>query len=378
MKKILKAILVSVFAMSAFASCNTNKEVMPSVNPDLVPKALIVALPKAELSRSVEGGLDDNATPEYSNVTVVLSDKGDNVIIHEWADLAEMTMTIQNVVKPEKVQVLVNVPAAQLAIVKAATVQSEITAALSAIVVAEQNKEPKPAVLGTSPYYTSAQQTTYVGLAEGNAITFVDASADIPSYNKAVVVLKSITSRFEIGTITPGTGLVSVEIEKVFFNNYFGTYEMAGSGVVNLGTDLWLAGSADPVAIAPWAMITGQSTSDLGSNVYAFQTFAGNLIPQVIFRVSGVLLKGYQLADGTGFNATANTPFTGKYITINGFKTGAGTSLEALVAHTIYSINALTVLPSNIDGKANRTEIGFAVEITVKQWSKETLTPEIQ
>ena len=84
------------------------------------------------------------------------------------------------------------------------------------------------------------------------------------------------------------------------------------------------------------------------------------------------------MADGTGFNATANTPFTGKYITINGFKTGAGTSLEALVAHTIYSINALTVLPSNIDGKANRTEIGFAVEITVKQWSKETLTPEIQ
>ena len=375
MKKNLKTIFVSVLAMLSFASCDKNEEVAPS--QDLTPRSLVVSLPKSELGRSVEGILAAADAVKYNNVTTILYDGGRNVAIHAWTpeNITAGSMEILNVVKPGEVKVIVNVPAEQLVLLLAAKKESDITTALEAMSVADQNPEPIAAGEApdpVTPYYTSAQQTTYVG-----STTDIVTSGDV---NTATVILKSITSRFQIGTITAlaESGITDVVIEKVYINNYFTTYK--GDVITNIAEASWpidATDPSDPTAIAPWSMIAGDPTVTSVSKVYAFQVYP-TLVSQIIFKVSGNILKGFQLADGTTTSGEdLTTPFVNKYITVSGFK-NEGVTLDKLAAHTIYTIADFTVKPSDITKQPNQAEIGLTVAIEVAAWTEATLTPEIQ
>ena len=244
--------------------------------------------------------------------------------------------------------------------------------------IADQNLEPIAAttVAPTTPYYTSAQQTTYTGATTTiTEVMKVDAPEKV-DYYQADIALSSITSRFEIGTIIAGENITSLVVTNVFFNNYFGSYSMNTDGIVNIATDLWTG--ASPAGIAPWAMIAGSTdvTSTAGTKAYAYQAYAGLLIPQIIFQVSGV-------STGTLAGQEAPGAFENYYVTIKGFTkstNGVQTQLTTLNPHTVYQVAMdapLTVNATAITPEPDKDEVGLVVNVTVKEWSKETLTPEI-
>ena len=372
MKKNFKTIFASMLAVLSCVSCSQNDDIVS--DQDLTPKSLVISLPKTATTRNVEDQLLVDADPKYTNITVILYDGGNNAVTHDWADLSQKVMTIADVVKPAGVQVIVNTPVSQLATLQAAKTKAAVDAVLAAIAIAEQNLDP---ITSPTPY-TSAQQTTYSGLAA--TIEEVAAVGDVAAYNKAAVALSSVTSRFEIGTIVAkeNSGVKDLVIKEVYFNNYLGL-NAASSAVVNLDGTTLVAGTS----IAPWAKIIGDMakvTSTSGTKAYAFQAFAGAVIPQIIFKIDGTVLAGYKLADGTG-SADADFNFVDKYVTINGFKDKSAAQLTALLPHTIYQVaidQALEISEGDITEVPNQTEVGLEVTISVKAWSKETLTPEIQ
>ena len=374
MKNNFKTIFASMLAVLSCASCSQNDNIVS--DQDLTPKALVISLPKTATSRSVEGALVLDGAPKYSNITVILYDAGKNAMSYEWIDFESATLKIESVLPPAGVEVLVNLSADQLAALKTANSEAKVKAVLTEIPVAYQNQEPIAAAT-PAPYYTSAQQATYSG--STTTITAVPESGGVPAHNTAAVVLSSITSRFEMGAIKVKTdgGLDAIEIEKVFFNNYLSLNDAAT--IVNLKEGVWLpTGTPAGIDAQPWSMIDGVSTATLATQAYAFQCYAGAVIPQIILRVSGTVAAGFKLADGT------EGAFTGKYVTINGFKTGTGETaakLMALEAHKVYQVameTPLDISAGDITDGANKAEVGLNVTISVKAWSKETLTPEIQ
>ena len=362
-----------MLAVLSCTSCSQSDDIV--LDQDLTPKALVISLPKTATTRNIEGQLVVDAAPKYTNVTTIYYDGGGNATVSPWVqdDIDAGVQTIPEVIKPTGgVQVIVNLPASQ--VYSAVKTKADVDGLLAAIAIADQNLD---LVSGTP---TSAQLTTYSGFTLESAI--VSEGAGTPAaVNKVTVEISSVASRFEIGTIVAkgGSGVKDLVIEKVIFNNYLRLNKDEVANVVNLDSDELTA----ETTIATWAMITGDMTkvtSLTGANVYAFQAFAGAVIPQIIFKVSGTVLAGYKLADGTG-DPAADVAFTGKYVTINGFKNVSDVQLTALAPHTIYQVavdSALEISEEDITGEPNQDEVGLEVTISVKAWSKETLTPEIQ
>ena len=373
MKKNFKTIFASMLAVLSCASCSQSDDI--ASDQDLTPKALVISLPKTATTRNVEDQLLVDADPKFTNVTTIYYDGGGNATVSPWKDeeVTAKKQTILKVIKPAGgVQVIVNLPASQD--YSAIKTKADVDKLLAAIAIADQNLE---LVSGTA---TSAQLTTYSGFTEGSAITS-EGEGTAAAVNKVTVEISSVSSRFEIGTIVAkaGSGVKDLEIEAVIFNNYLSVNTDAVANVINLDQTALKA----ETTIASWAKIAGDKTNvtaAAGSKAYAFQAFAGTVIPQIIFKVKGTVLTGYKLADGTG-SATEDVTFTGKYITINGFKDNAAAQLTALVPHTIYQVaigKALDISEEDITDEPNQEEVGLEVTITVKAWSKETLTPEIQ
>ena len=370
MKNNFKTIFASMLAVLSCASCSQNDNIVS--DQDLTPKALVISLPKTATSRHIEDQVDVNKDPQFNSITVILYDKGDNAVIHNWVGDTNV-MTIPDVVTPAGVQVIVNIPTFQKVALKAAKTKADVNAVLAAIVIEDQNLPYSSVPVAI----TSAEQTTYSGLAA--AIVEVPASGATLAYNTAEVVISSVASRFEIGTIVAqeGSGVKDLVVKLVIFNNYL-SWNAPTSSVVNLKGPV-LKQEDD---IASWAMIEGDTskvTSEIGTSAYAFQALPGAVIPQIIFKIDGTVLKGFKLADGTG-SATEDVAFTGKYVTINGFRNAAG-SLTALLPHSIYQVaisKALDISEGDITDEPNKDEVGLEVTISVKEWSKETLTPEIQ
>ena len=368
MKKNFKTIFASMLAVLSCVSCSQNDDIVS--DQDLTPKSLVISLPKTATSRSVESPLVETAAPKYTNITTIYYDGGDNGIVSPWSaeEITALKQTILKVVKPASVQVIVNIPTDQVAALTAAKTKTAVDAVLAQIAVKDQNLEPDGTI-------TSAQQTTYSGL---STAVITEGEGTASAVNKVEVEISSITSRFEIGTlkVKPGSGLKSLTIEKVFFNNYLSVNSDLPANVINVAQDAWAG--ANPTAA--WAMITGSSTvtSAAGTKAYAFQTFPVNVIPQIIFRVSGELNPGSQLADGTG--SDGNLGFSGKFVTIKGFNI-SGTPLAALAPHKIYQVAMdapLDISEEDITGEPNQAEVGLNVTIKVAPWTKQELTPEIQ
>ena len=362
MKKNFKTIFASMLAVLSCASCSQNEGIVS--NQDLTPKSLEISLPKTATSRSVEGQLQETAAPKYVNITTIYYDHGGNGVVTPWSptDITALKQTILDVVKPASVQVIVNIPASQLVDLTAAKTKTAVDVVLANVDVDSQNLEPDGLI-------TSAQQTVYSGLSS----TITTVNPGIPTaVNEVEVAISSIASRFEIGAIKAGTGLTALTIEKVFFNNYL-TLNDKASLIVNIPQNSW--GGANPTEL--WAGIEGSPlvTSAVDTKAYAFQAFSGNVIPQIIFKVGGTVADGYKLADGTTGN------FTGKFITIKGFKLAGGTALTALAPHKIYQVAVgapLSIAVEEITPEPNQDEVGLQVTIKVLDWTKETLTPEVQ
>lgn len=368
-----KTFLAVALAAMTLASCN-KEEGADVAATDAVKKSLIVALPGASVGTyAVE---DPQAagqiTPLYSDAVVYLFDAGDNATCYAFddEDLAAKSIKIEEVVKPVKVMVIVNKGNAVLP-TTGTTTQSAITTALEALTVEMQNKavanltaaDTKGNAAGD---YISVQQVTL----KGETATL----EDIPNWDghdawKADVQLKSLVSRFEIGTVKKGTGLESLIVTDVYVNYFYRTNKKDAS--TSLGEANW-NDSTIPAELKNAG--STEVTSVASTKCYAYQVFAGDMVPHIIFKVSGTVSDGYKLADGT------TGVFSDRYITVTGFKE-SGIDITEIEAHKIYKVGlengGIEITPEEITPDPELTKYDLQVNITVADWTVTTVTPNI-
>ena len=120
-------------------------------------------------------------------------------------------------------------------------------------------------------------------------------------------------------------------------------------------------------------------TSATGTKAYAYQVFSGNVVPHIIYKVSGTVSAGYKLADGTG-DADNSTSFTGKYITVKGFR-DSGSLISEIEPHKIYKLGledgGIEITPDKITDKPEKAKIDLIVAVSVADWTVANVTPEI-
>lgn len=380
MKKLSKT-LCTLTALALLAACNKDTE--PGVSGSGEKTNFEITLGDTPETYAVE---DPQAagqiTPYYDNVIVYLMDAGGNATGYAWTDaeIQARQKRFEQITQPARAFVYVNTGSVAMPIGQ--TRQSEFYAKMDEITVADQNKPTKALAAvdakgNAAGNYLSVQQVTLFG----HTSVFTTATSDDGhTLKKAAIKLSSLTGRFEVGTVKPGTGLDALTVEAVYINyfqnNYDGVYGNGQGWSSQKFTELTWPETYTPAWATDGHNAAVNSTS--GTKAYAYQVFESDLIPHIVYKVGGTVSAGYKLADGTG-DADNPTSFTGKYITVKGFKTV--TPLERVDPHRIYKMGlengGIEITPDKITDKPEKSKIDLVVAITVANWAVSNVTPEI-
>lgn len=379
--KALSKTLCALTALALLASCNKDAE--PGVSGGGEKTNFEISLGDAPETYAVE---DPQAagqiTPYYDNVIVYLMDAGGNATGYAWTDaeIQARQKRFEQITQPVRAFVYVNTGSVSMPIGQ--TTQSGFYTKMDELTVADQNKPVKTLAAADAKGnaagdYLSVQQVTLFG----HTSSFTTATSDDGhTLKKAAIKLSSLTGRFEVGTVKAGTGLDALTVEAVYINyfqnNYDGVYGDGQGWSSQKFSELnW------PETYTPaWATdaYNAAVTSATGTKTYAYQVFESDLIPHIVYKVGGTVSAGYKLADGTG-DMDNPTPFTGKFITVKGFKTV--TSLERVDSHRIYKMGldggGIEITPEKITDKPEKSKIDLIVAITVADWTVANVTPEI-
>ena len=377
MEKLTKSLCI-LTALALLAACD--KDADSGVQIPAAKTNFEVSLPGALETYGVE---DPQAagqiTPYYDNVTVYLVDAGGNATYYVWTndEIKAKQKRFEQITEPAQVLVIVN---SGSAILPTGTVPlSELTAAMMKSSVVDHNQIARTLAVedangNAAGTYNSVQQ---VMLAGEQSVFTTETSDDGHTLKKASVELSSIVSRFEIGTVKKGTGLDALTVEAVYVNNFLNFNGGAlNSTIQNYNEITW------PATFTPaWATDSYNAavTSATGTKAYAYQVFSGNVVPHIIYKVSGTVSAGYKLADGTG-DADNPTPFTGKYITVKGYREN-GSLISHFDEHKIYKMGlengGIEITPEKITDKPEKAKIDLIAAITVADWTTANVTPEI-
>ena len=375
MKKLTNSLCV-LTALALLASCN--KDADPGAPAPAAKTNFAVSLPGSLETYGVETPqVAGQITPYYNDVSTYFFDAGGNITkIYIWGneEVLAREIRLEQIVEPASVIVLINI--GSVSVPTGVSTLAELLEEMKAIRIFDQNHsvytvaspDGKGNAVGD---YLSVQQVTLIG---GQDVFTTETSDDGHTLKKAVVELSSLVARFEVGTVKPGTGLDALTVEAVYINNFHNNY--GGSATTSYTEASW------PSTYAPsWATdaYNAAVTSTDGTKVYAYQVFASNLIPHIVYKVSGTVSAGYKLADGTG-DADNPTPFTGKFITVKGFKEN-GVALRSIAPHKIYKMgldgSGIEITPDKITDNPEKTKIDLIVAITVADWSISNVVPEI-
>ena len=380
MKKMYKSIC-ALTALVLLAACNKDAE--PGGAAVGGKTNFEVSLPGALETYAVE---DPQAagqiTPHYENVIIYLMDAGRNMVGYAWTDaeIKAKQKRFEQITEPTRAFVCVNTGSVSMPIGQ--TTQSAFYTKLDELTIADQNKPVKTLAAADAKgnaagNYLSVQQVALFG----HTSVFTTATSDDGhTLKKAAIKLRSLTGRFEVGTVKAGTGLDALTVEAVYINyfqyNYDGVYGSGQGWSSQKFTELTWPATYTPA----WATDTYNAavTSASGTKAYAYQVFESDLVPHIIYKVSGTVSAGYKLADGTG-DLSNPTPFTGKYITVKGFKTV--TPVERVDSHRIYKMGlengGIEITPEKITDKPEKSKIDLIVAITVADWTVSNVVPEI-
>lgn len=371
----MKTFFAASLAALALAACS--KEADSGAPAPAAKTNFAVSLPGTLETYGVENPqVGGPITPFYNDVSTYFFDAGDNVTkVYVWSDedILAREIRLEQIVEPASVVVLVNTGG--MSIPTDVTTLDEFASELNSLAIYDQNHavytladtDSKGNPAGD---YLSVQQVTLIG---GQTSFTTETSDDGHTLKKAVVELRSLVARFEMGTVKPGTGLDALTVEAVYLNNFHNDY---GGSTTTLHTEATWPSTYSP----SWATddYNAAVTSEDGTKVYAYQIFAHGLIPHVVYKVSGTVSAGYKLADGTG-DADNPTPFTGKFITVKGFKEN-GSTLGSTHAHKIYKMGltggGIEITPDKITDQPEKNKIDLIVGITVADWSISNLVPE--
>lgn len=374
MKKILKT-LCALSVVVVLAACN--EEAGSGAPAPAAKTNFAVSLPGVLETYGVE---DPQAAgqiaPYYNDVTVYLVDAGGNMVGHAWSDdeISSRQKRFEQIVEPSKVLVFVNTGSVSLP--TGAVSYTTLRTAYLSVAISGQNQAVKTLAAedakgNAAGDYLSVQQVTLVG--EQTSFTS-ETSDDGHTLKKAAVELSSLVSRFEVGTVKAGTGLDALTVEAVYVNNFYN--ELGMTTAQQFSEVSW------PATFTPaWATdaYNAAVTSGTDTKAYAYQVYAGDLVPHIVYKVDGTVSAGYKLADGTG-DADNPTPFTGKYISVTGFRE-SGSLISQIDAHKIYKLGlesgGIVITPEKITDKPEKTKTDLIVAITVADWSISNLIPEI-
>ena len=374
MEKLTKSLCI-LTALALLAACD--KDADSGVQIPAAKTNFEVSLPGALETYAVEGPqAAGQITPYYDNVTVYLIDAGENAMGYAWTDaeIKARQKRFEQVVEPAAVGVIVN--SGGVTLPTGSILLADLNVLLDALAVGDQNKPVKTLAAADAKGnaagdYLSVQQVTLIG--EQSAFT-TETSDDGHTLKKAAVELGSWVGRLEVGSVKAGTGLDALTVEAVYINNFLNDYS---AKTKQSFTELTWPGTYSP----SWAtdVYDAAVTSAAGTKVYAYQLFAGSLIPHVIYKVSGTVSAGYKLADGTG-DADNPTPFTGKYITVKGYREN-GSLISHFDEHKIYKMGlengGIEITPEKITDKPEKAKIDLIAAITVADWTTANVTPEI-
>ena len=363
----MKKILLATLALAVmFASCS--KEDNGAQSEDSV---LIVKLPDNVSLRSVEA----QATPsgiDLDNVTVFLLNGNTVAATPVTFSNAEITAKYKRI---EQVSSGVNNVIVVANIPSGATVASLTTGTAIkeyAYTIASQNVDIK--------------KVTRMGT--GIPATAPDPAPDTHEYKAVTVELTPLTARFEIGTVKAGTGVANVELVGVWINDY---YPDGAKGTPIFHSD------SNPVWVASPSTLTSPSstafgaitvpaytepsyynaanntavTLTAGSQVYAYQVFAGAKIPHLILLVKGEYDTGYYLGTDKYFL---------RYLTYRQFLDG-GTAITSVAANTIYKVGVgVTGITVNAEEMTEWPELNMfdlGITVTVTPWTEKNVTPAL-
>ena len=370
MKKILFATLaLAVMFTSCSKEDNGGNETQNNV--------LLVKLPANVSLRAVESQASTATTITLSDVTVFLLN-GNTVaaapvtflpaeITAGYKRLEEVPSGVNNVI------VVANIPAgATVASLTTGTAIKEF-----AYTIASQN---------------AGNITTVTRMGEGIPATASDplATPDGHDYKAVSVELTPLVARFEIGTVTKGTGIENVELVGVWINSYYTNGSKSAVKFHASSDPVWVVSpsTATSPSTSAFPAITGitvpsytegtyynQGSSSVsltsGSSVYAYQVFAGNNIPHLILLVKGEYAAGHY---------TAGAKYFLRYLTFRNFLDGS-TPITSVVANTIYKVGVGTTgIVVNADDLTPDPEMNLfdlGVTVTVTPWTEKTVTPAL-
>ena len=371
----MKTVFAASLAAMALAACSQDAD--PGTPAPAAKTNFEVSLPGAAETYAVEDPQSaGQITPCYENVTVYLIDAGNNAVGYAWTDaeIKAKQKRFEQVVEPIMVGVVVN--SGSVTMPTGSIHMDDLGLLTEQLAIADQNKSVKTLAVADAKGnaagdYLPIHQVTLTGM----QTTFTtEASDDGHTLKKAAVELKSLVSRFEVGTVKAGTGLEALTVEAVYINNFYD--DINATSVTSYTEISW------PSTYAPaWATDAANAsvTSVAGTKAYAYQVFSGTVIPHIIYKVSGTVAAGYRLSDGTG-DADNPTPFTDKYITVKGFKEG-GVTLASIEPHKIYKMGlengGIEITPDKITDNPEKTKIDLIMAITVADWTTSNVTPEI-
>ena len=366
MKKILFATLaLAVMFTSCSKEDNGGNETQDNV--------IVVKLPNNVSLRAVEAQESATSTITLNDVTVFLLN-GNNVVgapkIFSGPEIFAKSKRIEQVSSSvNKVIVVANIPAGDMPTVIALTTETAIKN--YAFAIASQN--------------SGIAAVTRMGT--GTPATATDLTPDGHNYKAVSVELEPLTARFEIGTVKPGNNIANVTLEGVWINAY---YTDGAKTVVKTHNDadpVWLTTPlttsspfnaavgtvtmTNPYTVPSYYnMASPLVTLTAGSQVYAYQLFAGANIPHLILLVKGE----YTTADALG-----NKFFLG-YVTFTKF-TESGTDISSVLANTIYKVGVgVTGIEINAEDITPWPEMqlfDLGVTVTTAPWTVKTVTPNI-
>lgn len=373
MKKIFFLAAIAA-ATVGFTACDKGNE---NVNP-AGDNVVVVKLPDNVTTRVVETPVaGTSVTAVIEDVTVFLLS----------GDVVAATYEFTSADRTAKEAHIENVPASVNAVIVLANIPSY---------AADVKSLTSAAAIKSYPYSVASQNgegtiLTQTLMGSTNSLTEkADPIHTGKSYKECTVTLDALTARFEIGGVSAGTGISTVEIVGVWINSF---YTDARKDVVQT-----YASDAEEWKVTPLSLNIGTPATtaftgytlpayteypdyhDLGSieveasatpaKVYAYQVFAGQNIPHLILLVKGEYLTEQTEGEGDKF-------FMG-YLTYTRFS-GEDGDITSVENNTIYKVglsaNGIVVDGGKITPKPELEGYDLGIEVDVRGWTDMHVTP---
>ena len=216
-------------------------------------------------------------------------------------------------------------------------------------------------------------------------------------YKEAEVKLEAITSRIEVGDVTPGVGVEDVQLLAVYVNNYYVTN---AKGTPSFKGELWTGWPEIPASPAKQAadivfdidakIIPTDYTESryvdkynsavklaADSKAYAYHVFSNNL-PHVILLVRGKYTDQYTPEN----DAKEKLPYFIGWVTFRKYYSDdLGGYIPEMVQNNIYKmgvgLSGIKINAPDVRPRPEPEDYDLGIKVIIEPWTANVVTPEV-